>query len=50
MVTTERVIFDYSLDERSRPRAAVLNFDGLEAAVFGQGLSGWNQPIVRRVK
>ena len=46
MVTTERVIFDYTLGERSSPRAAILNPCSLEAAVFRQGLRGWNHPSV----
>lgn len=44
MVTTERVVYDYTLGERSSPRPAVLDPSSLEAAVFAQGLSGWNVP------
>jgi EthD domain len=44
MVTTERVVYDYTLGERSSPRAAVLDASSLEAAVFAQGLGGWNIP------
>ena len=44
MVTTERVVYDYTLGERSSPRSAVLDPRSLEAAVYAQGLSGWNIP------
>lgn len=44
MVTTERVVYDYTLGERSSPKSAVLDPNSLEAAVFAQGLSGWNIP------
>lgn len=44
MVTTERVIYDYTLGEKSSPPPAVLNPDSLEAAIYRQGLSGWNLP------
>ena len=44
MVTTERVVYDYTLGGGSSPRAAVLDPESLEAAIFAQGLSGWNVP------
>lgn len=44
MVTTERVIYDYTLGERSSPKPAVFDPDSLEAAVYRQGLNGWNLP------
>ncbi len=44
MVTTERVIYDYTLGDKSSPPPAVLNPDSLEAAIYRQGLSGWNLP------
>ncbi len=44
MVTTERVVYDYTLEEGGSPRAAVLDPASLEAAIFAQGLSGWNIP------
>ena len=48
MVTTERVIYDYTLGEKSSPPPAILNPDSLEAAIFRQGLSGWNIPPAPR--
>lgn len=44
MVTTERVIYDYTLGDQSSPPAAIHNPDSLEAAIFRQGLNGWNIP------
>jgi EthD domain-containing protein len=44
MVATERVVYDYTLGDRSSPKAAVLDPHSLEAAVFAQGLGGWNIP------
>lgn len=44
MVTTERVVYDYTLGPRSSPKSAVLDPASLEAAVYAQGLSGWNVP------
>jgi hypothetical protein len=44
MVTTERVIYDYTLSDRSSPPPAVLNPDSLEAAIYRQGLRDWNIP------
>jgi hypothetical protein len=44
MVVTERVIYDYTLGDKSSPPAAVLNPGSLEAAIYRQGLSGWNVP------
>lgn len=44
MVTTERVIYDYTRGADSSPTPAVLNPDSLEAAIFRQGLSRWNLP------
>jgi EthD domain-containing protein len=44
MVTTERIVYDYTLGPRSSPRPAVLDPSSLEAAVFAQGLGGWNIP------
>jgi hypothetical protein len=44
MVTAERVIYDFTLPESERSqRPAVLDPTSLEAAVYRQGLSGWNQ-------
>lgn len=44
MVTTERVIYDYTLGDKSSPPAAIHDPDSLEAAIFRQGLRGWNIP------
>lgn len=44
MVTTERVVYDYTLGPRSSPKPAVLDPASLEAAVYAQGMSGWNVP------
>jgi hypothetical protein len=44
MVTTERVIYDYTRGADSSPQPAILNPESLEAAIFRQGLSGWNLP------
>jgi hypothetical protein len=44
MVTTERLIYDYTLGAASSPTAAVLNPHSLEAAIYAQGLGGWNVP------
>lgn len=44
MVTTERVIYDYTRGAGSSPQPAILNPDSLEAAIFRQGLNGWNLP------
>ncbi len=44
MVTTERVVYDYTRGERSSPRAAVLDPATLEGQIYAQGLSGWNVP------
>ena len=44
MVTTERVVYDYTRGERNSPRAAVLDPATLEGKVYAQGLSGWNIP------
>lgn len=44
MVTTERVIYDYTLGERSSPKAAVLDPDSLEGRIYAQGLGGWSIP------
>jgi EthD domain len=44
MVTMERVIYDFTLPAGQRsPRPAVLDPDSLEAAIYRQGLSGWNE-------
>jgi hypothetical protein len=44
MVTTERVIYDYTLGEASSPAAAVLDPASLEARVDAQQYGGWNVP------
>lgn len=44
MVTTERVIYDYTCGERSSPKAAVLDAATLEGRIYAQGLGGWNVP------
>lgn len=44
MVTTERVVYDYTLGDKSSPKAAVLDAATLEGRVYAQGLSGWNTP------
>lgn len=48
MVTTERVIYDYTLGDKSSPPPAVLNPDSLEAAIYHQGLRDWNIPPAPR--
>lgn len=48
MVTTERVIYDYTLGDKSSPPPAVLNPDSLEAAIYRQGLRDWNIPPAPR--
>lgn len=42
MVTTERVIYDYTRGDKSSPLPAVLNPDSLEAVIYRQGLRDWN--------
>jgi hypothetical protein len=42
MVTTERVIYDYTRGTDSSPKPAVLDPASLEAAVDSQGYQGWN--------
>lgn len=44
MVTTERIIYDYTRAERSSPRSAVLDPETLEGKIYAHGLSGWNIP------
>ena len=44
MVTTERVVFDWVTPGHISPRPAVLQAGTLEAAIDGQGYSGWNVP------
>jgi len=44
MVTTERIIYDFTKGGASSPQAAVLNPNSLEAAICAQGFSGWNIP------
>lgn len=44
MVTTERVVYDYTRGASSSPTPAILDPASLEAAVYAQGLSGWNVP------
>lgn len=44
MVTTERVIYDYTKGDKSSPKPAVLDPDSLEAAIYRQGLRDWNVP------
>jgi hypothetical protein len=48
MVTTERVIYDYTLGDKSSPPPAVHNPDSLEAAIYRQGLRDWNLPPASR--
>ena len=43
MVTTERVIYDYTRGTDSSPQPAVLDPGSLEAAVDAQGYQGWNK-------
>ena len=43
-VATERIVYDFVTPEHISPRAAVLDPDGLEAAVDRQGYFGWNVP------
>ena len=44
MVTTERVVYDYTRGPESSPPPAVLDPDSLEATVDGQGYRGWDVP------
>lgn len=44
MVTTERVVYDYTRGADSSPPAAVLDPDTLEGRIYAQGLSHWNIP------
>jgi hypothetical protein len=44
LVTTERVVYDYTLGAGSSPAPAVLDPDSLEARVDAQKYSGWNAP------
>ena len=44
LVTTERVVYDYTRGDQSSPRPAVLEPGSLEAAVDRQGYRGWNLP------
>ena len=44
LVTTERVVYDYTRGAESSPAPAVLDPDSLEAAIDGQGYRGWNVP------
>jgi hypothetical protein len=44
MVTTERVVYDYTLGAASSPAPAVLDPASLEAAVDRQRYQGWNAP------
>jgi len=41
MVTSERVVFDYTLGEKSSPRPAIENPESLEAAILRQGFGNW---------
>jgi hypothetical protein len=45
MVTTERVVYDYTRGADSSPRPAVLNPRSLEALVDAQGYRGWNESV-----
>ena len=44
MVVTERVVYDYTLGDRSSPLPGVLDRDSLEARVDAQKYAGWNVP------
>lgn len=44
MVTTERVIYDYTVPGRESPRPAVLDPDSLEAQILQHGFRDWNIP------
>jgi hypothetical protein len=44
MVTTERVVYDYTRGAESSPAPAVLDPGSLEAAVDAQRYEGWNKP------
>jgi hypothetical protein len=48
MVTTERVIYDYTLGDKSSPKPAVFDPASLEAAIYRQGLRDWNVPPASR--
>lgn len=50
MVTTERVIYDYTLGDKSSPAPAVLDPRSLEAAIYRQGLRDWNVPSAAKVR
>ncbi len=45
MVTTERVVYDYTRGTESSPRPAVLSPHSLEALVDAQGYRGWNEVV-----
>jgi hypothetical protein len=44
LVTTERVVYDYTLGAESSPSPAVLDPASLEARVDAQKYAGWNVP------
>jgi EthD domain len=44
MVTTERVIYDYSVPGKESPLPAVLRSGSLEALIDAQGYKSWNVP------
>jgi hypothetical protein len=44
MVTTERVIYDYSAPGKESPLPAVLRSGSLEALIDAQGYKSWNSP------
>ena len=44
LVTTERVVYDYTRGAANSPAPAVLDPGSLEAAIDGQGYRGWNVP------
>jgi hypothetical protein len=44
LVTTERVVYDYTLGDQSSPPPAVLDPDSLEARVDAQKYAGWSVP------
>lgn len=44
LVTTERVVYDYTLGDESSPASAVLDPSSLEARVDAQKYAGWNVP------
>lgn len=48
MVTTERVIYDYTLGDKSSPQSAVLQKGSLEAQIYAQGLADWHIPNCRK--